>query len=145
MLGGPPYNFNPAAVGSSKFAFAVGGITGLLIAGPFSDLVAMKATARNGGIREAEMRLAALIPYCLTTVIGIVIGGLEYQRKLDWPIILVIGYCFSGLCVAAGSWSRLLMPWTATNQYPGDYDCRDCDQRHMQVRHELLGFFTGGA
>lgn len=101
VLGAPPYNFNPAAVGYANFAFAVGGIIGLLTAGPFSDWVAMKATARNGGIREAEMRLPALIPYCITTVIGIVIGGLGYQRKWDWPIILVIGYGFSGLCVTA--------------------------------------------
>lgn len=99
VLGAAPYNFNPAAVGYANFAFAVGGIVGLFTAGPFSDWVAMKATSRNGGIREAEMRLPALIPYCITTVVGIVIGGLGYERLWDWPIILVIGYGFSGLCV----------------------------------------------
>lgn len=101
VLGAAPYNFSPSAVGYANFAFAVGGIIGLLTAGPFSDWVAMKATARNGGIREAEMRLPALIPYCITTAIGIIIGGLGYQRVWDWPIILVIGYGFTGLCVTA--------------------------------------------
>ncbi|KAJ5689451.1 Major facilitator superfamily domain general substrate transporter [Penicillium macrosclerotiorum] len=101
VLGSEPYNFDTAAVGYSNFSFAVGGVIGLATAGPFSDWVAMRATARNGGIREAEMRLPALVPYCITTVIGIVIGGLGYQRSWDWPLILVIGYGFSGLCVTA--------------------------------------------
>jgi hypothetical protein len=87
-----PYNFNPAAVG---------GIIGLLTAGPFFDWVNVKATARNVGKRAAEMRLPALIPYRITTAIGIVIGGLGYQRLWNWPIILVFGYRFSGLCGTA--------------------------------------------
>ncbi|KAJ5176705.1 Major facilitator superfamily domain general substrate transporter [Penicillium canariense] len=35
------------------------------------------------------------------TTIEIVIGGLGYQKLWDWPIIVVIGYGFSGLCVTA--------------------------------------------
>ncbi|OOQ85736.1 putative MFS transporter [Penicillium brasilianum] len=101
VRGASPYNFNPAAAGYAKFAFAVGGILGLLTVGPFFDWVTMKATARNGGKRAAEMRLPALIPYCIITVIEIVIAGLGYQRFWNWPIILVFGYGFSGLCVTA--------------------------------------------
>ncbi|KAJ5966385.1 hypothetical protein N7481_013099 [Penicillium waksmanii] len=97
----PPYNFTPAGVGYTNFAFAIGGLVGLATAGPFSDWVAMKATRRNNGIREAEMRLPALIPYFITTVIGIVIGGLGYQNLWEWPIILVVGFGLSGLCVTA--------------------------------------------
>jgi hypothetical protein len=97
----PPYNFTPAGVGYTNFAFAIGGLVGLATAGPFSDWVAMKATRRNNGIREAEMRLPALIPYFITTVIGIVIGGLGYQNLWEWPIILIVGFGFSGLCVTA--------------------------------------------
>lgn len=61
----------------------------------------MKATAQNRGVREAEMRLPAPIPYFVATVIGIIIGGAGYARVLGWPVILVIGYGFSGLCVTA--------------------------------------------
>lgn len=96
-----PYSFSPAGVGYTNFAFAIGGLIGLATAGPFSDWVAMKATRRNNGVREAEMRLPALIPYFVTTVIGIVIGGLGYQNKWEWPIILVVGFGFSGICVTA--------------------------------------------
>jgi hypothetical protein len=67
-------------VGYSNFLFVVGGLIGLATAGPFSDWIAVRATERNDGIREAEMRLPALIPYFMFTVLGIVIGGIGYDR-----------------------------------------------------------------
>jgi hypothetical protein len=36
-------------------------MTGLAVAGPFSDLLAVRATRRNGGIREPEMRLLVVM------------------------------------------------------------------------------------
>ncbi|OQD86277.1 hypothetical protein PENANT_c008G01341 [Penicillium antarcticum] len=99
ILSAPPYNFSPSSVGYSNFAFVVGGLVGLVTAGPFSDWIAVRATEKNNGIREAEMRLPALIPYLMFTVVGIVIGGLGYDRLWDWPVVLVVGYGFSGLCV----------------------------------------------
>ncbi|KAL2855156.1 major facilitator superfamily domain-containing protein [Aspergillus pseudodeflectus] len=101
ILGSHPYNFTPSAVGYSNFAFVVGGVVGLLTAGPFSDWIAMRATRANNGIREAEMRLPALIPYFFTSVAGIIIGGVGYSEKWSWPVVVVIGYGFSGLCVTA--------------------------------------------
>lgn len=99
MLAAPPYNFSSGAVGYSNFAFFIGGTIGLLTAGPFSNWVADKATRQNRGIREAEMRLPALIPIFITTAIGNIIGGLGYQRQCSWPIILVFGYGLTGLSV----------------------------------------------
>ncbi|KNG88920.1 hypothetical protein ANOM_002592 [Aspergillus nomiae NRRL 13137] len=99
ILAAPPYNFSSGAVGYSNFAFFVGGTIGLLTAGPFSDWVADKATRRNRGVREAEMRLPALIPFFITTAIGNIIGGLGYQHQWSWPIILVFGYGLTGLSV----------------------------------------------
>lgn len=100
VLGSPPYSFSPSAVGYSNFAFVVG-IIGLATAGPFSDWITARATFCNNGLREAEMRLPALISYFATTVVGMVVGALEYSRQWDWPVILVVGYGFSGLCVTA--------------------------------------------
>lgn len=99
LLGAPPYNWNPSQVGYANFAFVVGGLIGLATAGPFSDWIAKRATLRNNGIREAEMRLPALIPYVVLIAVGIVVGGLGYERTWSWPVILVIGYGFTGLCV----------------------------------------------
>lgn len=99
VLSAPPYNFSTSAVGYSNFGFMAGGIIGLLTAGPFSDYVARRTARKNNGIREAEMRLPALIPFVCTTVIGLVVGGLAYQRQWSWPILLVFGYGLAGLTV----------------------------------------------
>lgn len=99
ILSAPPYHFSPAAVGYSNFAFFIGGTIGLLTAGPFSDWVANRATRRNNGVREAEMRLPALIPFFITTVVGTVVGAIAYQRQWSWPIILIFGYGLTGLSV----------------------------------------------
>ena len=99
VFSGPPYDFSPGSVGYTNFAFVVGGIIGVLTAGPISDWVATKLTIRNKGVREAEMRLPAMIPFCLLTLIGTIIGSIGYQRHWSWPIILVLGYGLTGLSV----------------------------------------------
>ena len=74
VLAAPPYNFSPADVGFANFALLVGAILGLVVAGPFSDWVAMRATKKNGGIREPEMRLPALIPFIIAAVVGMTVS-----------------------------------------------------------------------
>jgi MFS family permease len=56
----PPYNFNSQSIGFMNFAVLVGALIGLTTAGPLSDWVSARATRRNGGIREPEMRLPAM-------------------------------------------------------------------------------------
>lgn len=79
VFAAPPYLFNPGQVGYVNFAFVVGGIIGLVSAGPFSDWVAIRGAKRNGGVREAEMRLWALVPY-----IGICLVGMTV--RISFPI-----------------------------------------------------------
>jgi hypothetical protein len=74
VFAAPPYLFSPAQVGFVNFAFVVGGVIGLLTAGPFSDWVSMRATAKNKGVREAEMRLVALIPYVCINLVGMTVS-----------------------------------------------------------------------
>ncbi|EKD18685.1 dihydropyrimidinase [Drepanopeziza brunnea f. sp. 'multigermtubi' MB_m1] len=64
VFAAPPHLFTPAQVGFVNSAFVVAGVIGLLTAGPLSDWVStgMRATARNNGIRETDMRLVALVP-----------------------------------------------------------------------------------
>lgn len=97
----PPYNFSPSAVGFVNFALMGGGIFGLLTAGPFSDWVSMKLTIRNNGIREPEMRLPALIPFCIIGFIGLLVAGLGWEHQWPWPVIVVVGFGFSGVLVMA--------------------------------------------
>jgi len=96
-----PYFFSPSAVGFVNFALMGGGIFGLLAAGPFSDWVSMKLTIRNNGIREPEMRLPALIPFCIIGFIGLLVAGLGWENKWQWPVIVVVGFGLSGVLVMA--------------------------------------------
>jgi hypothetical protein len=99
VLAAPPYVFAPDQVGYTNFAFAVGALIGLATAGPFSDWVAARATRKNGGLREAEMRLPALWPYMIITALSLILGGLAYQRQWAWGHIVVWGFGLAGLSV----------------------------------------------
>lgn len=99
IFAAPPYNWNPGQVGYANFAFVVGGAVGVCTAGPFSDWVARRATKRNNGIREAEMRLPAMLPYVAFLIVSIVVGGIGYERSYPWPATIVLGYGLSGLAV----------------------------------------------
>lgn len=101
LFSSPAYGWSPATVGYSNFAFFIGGIIGVTTAGALSDWIARRATLKNGGIREAEMRLPALIPYVAFFIISHVVGAVGYQRLWPWQAILVCGFGFSGLAVTS--------------------------------------------
>ncbi|KAF2485683.1 major facilitator superfamily domain-containing protein [Neohortaea acidophila] len=101
LFSSPAYRFNPGQVGYTNFAFFVGGIVGVATAGPFSDWLARRSTIRNNGIREAEMRLPALIPFVCFFIISNIVGAIGYQRLWPWEAIVVCGFGFSGLAVTS--------------------------------------------
>lgn len=121
VFAAPPYNFSSAQVGFVNFAFVVGGIIGLLTAGPFSDYVSKRAAIRNNGIREAEMRLVALIPYIAILIIGMTVSLLSvnsvssqeftddylqvtavgYDKQWHWEPIVIVGYTCVGIQVVS--------------------------------------------
>lgn len=101
VLSLPPYNFRPTTVGFTNFAIVVGALIGLLTSGPLSDWVAARATRRNGGVREPEMRLPAMIPYVIIMFIGNIVVAVGYERKWPWEAIVIIGYTCAGIQVAA--------------------------------------------
>lgn len=101
LLASPAYGWNPAQVGYSNFAFFVGGVVGVATAGPLSDWWARRATMKNNGIREAEMRLPALLPYVCFFIISHVVGAVGYDNLWPWQAIIVCGFGFSGLAVTS--------------------------------------------
>ncbi|KAH7108811.1 major facilitator superfamily domain-containing protein [Dactylonectria macrodidyma] len=101
VFSAPPYNMSAQSIGLLNFAILAGALIGLVTAGPFSDWVSARATTRNGGIREPEMRLPAMIPYVVIMIFGNVITAVGYEKKWPWPVIVVLGYASSGIQVAA--------------------------------------------
>ncbi|PGG99815.1 hypothetical protein GX51_06106 [Blastomyces parvus] len=101
LFSAPPYNFNSQTVGFFNFAVIVGTGIGLATNGYLSDWISMRATKKNRGIREPEMRLPAMIPYVIIMIIGNFIVAFGYEYKWDWKIIVIIGYTAIGIQVAA--------------------------------------------
>ncbi|TKA82091.1 hypothetical protein B0A49_00244 [Cryomyces minteri] len=97
----PPYNLSSQSIGFFNFAILVGAFIGLGTAGPLSDWVSARATRKNHGIREPEMRLPAMIPYVLVMILGNVVAAVGYQYKWNYWAIVIIGYTCAGLQVAA--------------------------------------------
>lgn len=85
----PPYNFTPLTIGFFNFAILIGGILGLVTAGPLSDWISMKLTKRNNGIREPEMRLPTMIPYIAIMIIGNFVVAFGWQQGWDWKVSIL--------------------------------------------------------
>ncbi|KAH8675197.1 major facilitator superfamily domain-containing protein [Ilyonectria robusta] len=100
VFAAPPYNLSSQSIGFTNFSLFVGALIGLATAGPLSDWVSARATARNNGIREPEMRLPAMIPYVLIMAFGHIITAIGYQNHWPWPVIVVLGYSCAGIQVA---------------------------------------------
>lgn len=113
----PPYNFDSQSIGFMNFAILGGAGVGLATAGPLSDWVSARATRKNNGIRESEMRLPAMskyfnlerwflltefqVPYVLIMILGNLVVAYGYDRKWPWEAIVIIGYGCAGIQVAA--------------------------------------------
>jgi hypothetical protein len=100
-LAGPPWNLSPSAVGYTNFALFAGISIALLTAGPLSDWISTGSTIKNGGIREPEMRLPALIPFAICTFVGSVVTCVGYPYGWSWEVVVIIGYTLLGIQVAA--------------------------------------------
>lgn len=83
-----------------NFAIVIGALIGLATAGPLSDWVSARATRKNGGIREPEMRLPAMIPYIIIMFIGNIVLAVGWEKKWPWEAIVIIGFTCAGIQVA---------------------------------------------
>lgn len=86
VFAAPPYNFSSESIGFMNFAILIGAMIGLVTAGPLSDWVSMRATKKNNGIREPEMRLPTMIPYVIIMIIGNFVVAFGYQHQWDWKV-----------------------------------------------------------
>jgi len=69
-------------------------LCGIYGGGVFSDWVADYFTKRNGGIREPEMRLPALMLGLIASPVGLLLYGFGIEHKLHWIVpTLGLGFC----------------------------------------------------
>lgn len=86
VFAAPPYNWSSQSIGFTNFAVFVGALIGLATNGPLSDWISMRATRKNNGVREPEMRLPAMIPYVLIAILGNFVVAFGYQHSWDWRV-----------------------------------------------------------
>ncbi|KAJ3573453.1 hypothetical protein NPX13_g4692 [Xylaria arbuscula] len=89
LITSPPYNWT---INSGLFAIAA--LVGYAFAVPFtssSDKLAAYLTKRNGGIREAEMRLGVMLPAMLIGPVGIILYGIVAEKSLHWVLYFIGG------------------------------------------------------
>lgn len=123
VFGAPPYNFSSTAIGYTSFAILVGAGIGLATAGPLSDWISMRATRKNKGIREPEMRLPTMIPYVFIMILGNFIVAFGYQNTWDWRVrgsyllnLLFSRSCLAGLSSTVASEAPALRDWLNGNK-----------------------------
>ena len=101
------YNFEAYQAGLCYIAAILGSAVGILLGGPLSDWVADYFTKRNGGIREPEMRLPAMILACIASPLALLLYGFGIQEKMHW-IVPTLGLFFSrSPCCHKWSFSNL--------------------------------------
>ena len=131
----PPYSWKAENSG----LIALGNIIGYGLAIPLvwtSDRLAAYLTKRNGGIREAEMRLGVLIPACFIAPAGLIVYGFTAQDQLHW-----VGY-FAG--VAMCDWGSYFY-FTFTLAYAVDsYNANTSEMLiAMCVGKQMISFAFG--
>lgn len=133
----PPFNFSAAAVGYSNLALFAGTSISLLTAGPLSDAISRRATLRNGGIREPEMRLAALIPFVACFLVGCIVVSVGFQYGWPWEAVIIVGFTLVGIQVAAisGIAINYVVSVISFLRETLLLDCRD----HLNKRHPTNG------
>jgi MFS family permease len=80
------YNFTVWQVGLVWIASIVGNLLGIPFGGYFSDWVANRATSKNGGVREPEMRLPAVSIAMLAYPGSLLLYGLGINYKTHWIV-----------------------------------------------------------
>ncbi|KAF3038059.1 hypothetical protein E8E11_005361 [Didymella keratinophila] len=78
------YGFKPWQSGLCFVAALIGAFIGIFVGGHFSDWIADRQTQRNGGVREPEMRLPAILVSIVTAPLALVLYGVGIQYKLHW-------------------------------------------------------------
>jgi MFS family permease len=106
----PPYNWSQTDSGLIAVATIIGYVLALPLL-PLVDRWAAYLTKRNGGIREAEMRLGLLLVPMVVAPAGLVIFGMTAEKNLHW-----MGYF---VAVASTQWAAYFY-FTVTLAYAVD-------------------------
>ncbi|KAI1333411.1 MFS general substrate transporter [Xylariaceae sp. FL0255] len=78
------YNFETYQIGLTYFSSVIGALIGIPAGGQLGDVVADYLTRCNGGVRNPEMRLPAMVLSLFTCPLALILYGVGIQNKLPW-------------------------------------------------------------
>lgn len=78
------YDLETWQIGLFFIAAIIGSLFGIPAGGPLGDKIADHFTKKNGGIRDPEMRLPAMILSLIAAPISLVLYGVSIEYKLHW-------------------------------------------------------------
>jgi hypothetical protein len=80
------YGFVGWQTGLCNIAAVIGSLLAIPFGGYFSDKVADYFTKRNGGIREPEHRLPAIIPALISGPLSLILYGIGINNQYHWIV-----------------------------------------------------------
>ncbi|KAL2216023.1 hypothetical protein M432DRAFT_664577 [Thermoascus aurantiacus ATCC 26904] len=128
-----PYN-SSQTICFLNLATSIGAFIGLATNGVLSDWILRRATKRNRGIKEPEMRLPTMIPYSSLrfTAAGIQVAafpGIASTYAVD-SYKPVAGSLFVTITINKDVWryrfSKFIMPWIESDSYPPSIMLNTC-------------------
>jgi MFS family permease len=110
----PPYRWQAHSLGLLALAGLIGTLLALFVGGKMIDMIANHMTKKNGGRREPEYRLPALLIPSFFGPMGLLIFGLCLAHQTNW-IAPAVGYAMQafGLAVA----SNILVTYTVDSYH----------------------------
>lgn len=96
------YNMKPYETGLCFIAAIIGALVGVFCGGYLGDRTADFFTKRNGGIREPEMRLPAMMFSLISTPLSLILYGVGIQNKLHW-ICPTVGLALLNFSIVQGT------------------------------------------
>lgn len=120
MFAAPPYSFSESTQGLLYIASAIGNVIGGFVCGQLNDIISRRATRKNLGVFEPEMRLPVILFPAIVVPIGLVLAGVGFSFHLHW-ILPTIGLA----CAAAGLTGipSVSQPYLLDSYYPVAMDC----------------------
>jgi hypothetical protein len=92
----------PYETGLCFIAAIIGALVGIFCGGYLGDRTADFFTKRNGGIREPEMRLPAMMFSLISTPLSLILYGVGIQNKLHW-ICPTVGLALLNFSIVQGT------------------------------------------
>ncbi|KJK68751.1 Major Facilitator Superfamily protein [Aspergillus parasiticus SU-1] len=98
----PPYSWEVGQVGLLALAGFIGAVIAFFAGGKLVDLLSARMTKANGGVREPEFRLPALIIPAVIGPMGVLVFGTCSARRLLW-VGAAFWYAMKGFGLTARS------------------------------------------